>query len=593
MLSAFKKEIVGVDISDNTIEVAHLKKTSKGFKIIATNIVDLKPNVVEKGRIVNETELSYALKNALEKATSKIQINDIVFGIPESQTYIHHFDISKEEEKDLDNIAFNKAERYLPLGKNDVFYTYKIISKTNKKISVMLVGVSIEVFKEWDEFFKKNKLDVSVYDIETLASFRGIFNEGVEDSVMIVDVGANTTNISVFKGRVLKYSYTSNIAGNYFDKNVAKELGLKIEEAKEKREKITLKARGRPKINNIFKKDLDSLILEIKQVIEYVKYKNVKEIKAIYLVGGACQNNGFDEYIAKNIKIPTEFGFKDEANNLVGAIGMALRGIEKVWDKKDPGFLRDDLEDQIKTRGDMKKTNSVSKKDINDRENILDNIQKDRKEKKERQQMFILVWILVLGAILIGFLFKIQQDQRFERRESIKSILTYFKEVQTFRVSAPIATTPDELQVDRISGRILTDVVGDSVSYVRAQQSSRRKIEKKLNEGEELWPQPINNIDDTEDVTYPIEFKWLIFSSNSANTILENEAVKLINDQKYFLSNIRKINIEETDNENIYLIESEITLSLNELVEIEEKIEEPIEVIEEEEFSTTTETELE
>src|SRR3989338_4619143 len=91
---------VGVDIADRSVEVVELTQRGGGARITALGRVALPAGVMERGVIKDRPALAAALREALrgaetdgrrKKKSSGINPRQIVFGLPDSQVYIHSF----------------------------------------------------------------------------------------------------------------------------------------------------------------------------------------------------------------------------------------------------------------------------------------------------------------------------------------------------------------------------------------------------------------------------------------------------------------------------------------------------------------------
>ena len=153
----------------------------------------------------------------------------------------------------------------------------------------------------------------------------------------------------------------------------------------------------------------------------------------------------------------------------------------------------------------------------------------------------------------------------------------------------PVAVNPEEYTDDRAKGRIIENVITWAGDYNEALANSKINIEKELQEGEVFWVKPISP--KPESVVFPLTIKWLIYSNEEANQLLLRAVDKLNKKQlNYALNNIVKIDLEPSDNQSIYFLTGRITISLDQLIELEQdslkEIEESLNSLEVEEKLT-------
>lgn len=365
----FQKKSIGLDIADHTIEVAELEKSGSKVRVVSLGRAKLTPGVVERGRIKEEKRLMAAVRDVFLKAKPEVIAPDrLTFGIPESQVYTHVFTVNtkgkKLKESELDALVQKEAQRNIPLGRDSLLYTYKsfVSKKDVQKIDVFFMATSKEVVLEWQKFFKKLNIAVEAFDSESLAVRRALLFDFFdrETGVMVVDIGAATSNISIFDERgILRYSYSVPIAGEAMTQELVASLKIKEDEAEQLKIKQGVASPGE-KTSAILIKVLESIAKEIKTSIGYFKRRTGKEVKEIILVGGSSQLKGLIDYFSSNLNLRVKVGepflkAKEGVGERTGidlqnsqpsssqlfhieAIGLALRGLDKKWDKKDPAI---------------------------------------------------------------------------------------------------------------------------------------------------------------------------------------------------------------------------------------------------------------
>src|SRR3989339_400767 len=301
----FIKKSVGLDISDHTIEVAELKKSGNNIRLSNLGRVQLDKGVVVNGRIRNKTKLSETLKNVLKSTQpNAVKSVDFVFGLSESCVFTHIFKIKNTKEEMFEQEILKEIKNTIPIEAKRLLYDYRIFQpynynvfntsnaekkKGDEDIFVRLVAVEKNIIFEWNDFFKENGLNIEIFDIESLATFRGMFDDFPENPVCIVDIGANKTKISIFTLFGLEYSFLLSIAGNDFTDIVSKYFKIDFEKAE-----------------------------KIKQEKGF-DYLNLLDLQHEFQLGSHQYENVNLEYIE--------------------AIGLNFRNLEKRWKKTDPCFI--------------------------------------------------------------------------------------------------------------------------------------------------------------------------------------------------------------------------------------------------------------
>ena len=118
MLGLNKKNI-GIDIADNTIEVAEII----GNKILNLSRIKIPSGIVQHNQIKDEEKLILAIKKVLENNKPKpIKAKEIIFKLQESQSFV--FTIKIENKNKLQETLKQEIKNNVPLEKDDLVYNY-------------------------------------------------------------------------------------------------------------------------------------------------------------------------------------------------------------------------------------------------------------------------------------------------------------------------------------------------------------------------------------------------------------------------------------------------------------------------------------
>ncbi|MFN3301572.1 MAG: type IV pilus assembly protein PilM [Patescibacteria group bacterium] len=345
----------GLDISDYSIKVLELEKRHEKIEIRSFGRLEI-PNkeLVENGVIKEKEILIKSVKEVIAKSQpEKIKSRYVLFSLPESKVFHHIMElpVNLTFEQIREALSYT-IESIFPYSINDLFVDFKIIQKKEKTQEIFLVASPKIIVNSFKEVLQKAGLIPIVFDLESISLARALiekFEKG--EGVIILDIGARTSIISVFDQLGLRFTTNIKLAGNRFNKEVAKALGgIPLPEA----EKIKIKEGFlSEKFGQVLKETIKPLCQEIKKIIEYTEEKYGFKIKKIILAGGSSLLPGAPETFQSQIGLPTERGnpliklAKDnllakEKKNILFAnvIGLALRALEKDPLKVDINLLK-------------------------------------------------------------------------------------------------------------------------------------------------------------------------------------------------------------------------------------------------------------
>ncbi|MFA6308042.1 MAG: pilus assembly protein PilM [Patescibacteria group bacterium] len=305
------KNIIGIDISDFSIEAVALEKDRHSFKLESYARFRLSPEIVEDGQILDKEKLKSAILKLFKSAKPVVfdKSRKVFLSIPESQTFSKIFSVPKNiKNKELETVVFNKAEELIPESIDKLTAIIKVLAETDKDKQVFYTAVSTEILQSFVSVF--NELDIEVVGITTEAnsSFAGIKESKDKKNTLVLDLGARTTIASIFTKHGLYSNINIAIGGDNITKAIAKKLKITYKQAEDKKVKIGLTADEYGEIMLIAQGQLQPLVDELKVFIEYWQKSSGNTIEQVVLIGGLSQMKDIDKYFGEDLNIATQIG---------------------------------------------------------------------------------------------------------------------------------------------------------------------------------------------------------------------------------------------------------------------------------------------
>lgn len=448
-MSIFNDQIIGLDISDNTIEMVGLSSVKDKYNVVQKKRILLPPGIVEGGEIKNEAELSKFIKQLIN--TSKPI--KITFGLPDRHTFIHIHELEPGKKALPSNEINEIVRKNIPIDEKNMVFSYSLLkaplkprpekgkNKSAKKMDqttktdatkklqeetknakdqitedqseklpnrYVIVATTKSIFEHWQKFFKKNNITITV-DIESLAVFRGLYAHKPSKPVAVIDMGAVSTNVGIYDQLGLAYTFSSTLAGNQITQQISQGQKISIEEAEKQKIAIGLANKTSP-IGQIIQKQIDDLCQELLSQISFYQQHSQQTVSEIVLVGGSCKMPGLLDYMGQKLGKPTKIGqsavlAKATELEYVEAIGLALRGFSRPQDSSDP---------ILQTRAGLgagsglnrsvlggKKSNTNAETDLLSSASPLATPEDIQEIKKFQNEKKLFVAISILGLIII------------------------------------------------------------------------------------------------------------------------------------------------------------------------------------------------
>jgi len=357
----FKKPAFGLDISDYSIEVISLEGSMENPRLLAMGRTVLEPGIFEDGKILNKEKLTESLKKLVANPKfGKIKhplcgYPKFIFALPESKSYIHIFELPENLKKsEVLELVKSQASQTFPYPLADLYFDFQISDN-----EILLIAAPQKIVNDYLGVFKDCNLIPAALEIESLSLARAL----IENSkpVLIADIGARTTNLSVFDPirnnisngagkKQLRLSFSIPIAGNGFTQALSEKLNVPQKTAESLKKEIGLDPKYQEgRVFLILQKEIQGIIEEINKIEGYFGQKTGKNIEKIILAGGSAALPRLPEYLAENLEKPVAIGdpwvkinidilkrkeyFEKalEVNPVIYStvIGSALRGLSK------------------------------------------------------------------------------------------------------------------------------------------------------------------------------------------------------------------------------------------------------------------------
>ncbi len=351
--SSFKnttKRFVGVDVGTFSVKVVELsasglKKNLDNYgEVILGEVV--REGMLARGIITNQSssqEVAEAIKKICREA--KIETKEAIFSIPDFSSFFTSFTLPPMTPEEIPMAVRFEARQYVPLPLSEVILDWSIIKNgnpSNKKegIKILLVAVPHEVVSHYEEIGKFAQLKIIALEAEVFGLVRSLIKEN-DMAIGIIDVGAETTTMSVVDNGELKESHSLDISGNEMTRILSKSLNISYNEAEEMKMRHGIRSSEMNLAKTIFP-FFDLLINDAGKVLRNFRYTENKEIKKIILAGGSALLPGLADYLNERLKSEIEIAdpfynisyppvleqtVKEMGPTYAVAIGMALRGL--------------------------------------------------------------------------------------------------------------------------------------------------------------------------------------------------------------------------------------------------------------------------
>ncbi|NWF99140.1 MAG: type IV pilus assembly protein PilM [Nitrospirae bacterium] len=335
------KSIIGLDIGSAYLKVVQLKDTKGGYELELMDMLQLPPELIVDGSIIDSIRLVEALKELASKA--KIKGKDVVISMAgHSTVIIKRVSLPDMSEEELyESIKF-EAEQYIPFDIEDVNLDFQILGPKEEpgQMDVILVAVKKDIINDYLTVVKEAGFNCQIVDVNSFA-LENIYEINYEiepnKNIALINIGASTINMNILKGGISIFTRDSAVGSNLHTEVLQREFNLTYEVAERLKRGEAVENVPPQDAFSVMELASEEIIGEVNRSLEYFH----EDVNEIILSGGCAIIKDFPKLLAektgvetkviqpfKNIKIPKKFDtayIEEIAPIYAVATGLAIR----------------------------------------------------------------------------------------------------------------------------------------------------------------------------------------------------------------------------------------------------------------------------
>jgi len=322
--------ILGVDIGHSAIKVVEVTRRG-GARLLRHAVIPTPPGAVADGVIREPEKVSEALTEGL--AGGKFSEREAVSVMTGQTVVVQHLDFPKMRDSDLRTTIGQQIGQYVPMPSDEICYDFFRVPDPRDDVSrVLLVATQRDPVVQLAEVLRKTGLAPIKVDIEPLAAQRAVYGSvprqerarrparrraarAADDEVaataeaprakIIVDLGAGTSNVSIYQDEILQLQRVLRVAGDDFTRAIAIGQKVSMEEAEELKREHGLTPDS--PVSWAVTSTMDNLFRELRLSLEFYHGRNREvQFEEMVLVGGNAKLKALPERLKEYLKSSLE-----------------------------------------------------------------------------------------------------------------------------------------------------------------------------------------------------------------------------------------------------------------------------------------------
>lgn len=335
---------IGLDIGSYSIKLIELARDGERVGLVSAGSIPMPPKAMRSPLAADTEAVAIAIRQLIKDVGTKSR--NVMIALPESKVFTRVIEVPQLSTRELSSAIKWEAEQYIPLPLDQVNVDYTVLREAKdtgtNKMEVLLVAAPKSLVDRYLTIVELAELTAVGAETEIIATSRAVARSiPTVKTVMVVSMGAQTTDIAILKSGVLAFTRSVGSGGEAITRAIAQSLDFSVSQAEEyKRTYGLTKDKLEGKIASSAKPIMDTIVAEMKRAVAFFdeKYKD-QHVETILLTGGTARLPGMVVYLAETLNFEVQLAnpwvgiakdarfnmLNTEGPNFCVAVGLALR----------------------------------------------------------------------------------------------------------------------------------------------------------------------------------------------------------------------------------------------------------------------------
>lgn len=316
---------LGVDIGSSSLKIVELANEKGRPKLITYGYIERPNQILKVDTPEAKQKIVETIKEVMAKA--KVSTNHVVAGLPSYTVFSSIITLPEMKEKELAAAVKWEAKKFVPMPLEKMILDFQVIEDNEGTITasqssgqgeqnkdaqvntqpkkykkILLTAAPADLVSRYVEIFQMAGMQLESLETEAFALERSLVGHDPLP-ILIVDIGATTTNISVVVSSVPVINRSIDLGGETITKTIASSLNVDPDRAEQFKRDFGLIPSGATG-NQIPKRIefmVSSVINEIRYVMNLYHNSSPKQIEKIILSGGSAWLPNLPQYLSQSL----------------------------------------------------------------------------------------------------------------------------------------------------------------------------------------------------------------------------------------------------------------------------------------------------
>jgi type IV pilus assembly protein PilM len=305
--------LFGMDISSSAVKMVELADAGKGgYRVDRYAIEPLAKDSVIDGNIANLETVAETVRRCWKKLGTRTR--NVAIALPTAAVITKKIIVPAGlREEELEFQVEGEANQYIPFALDEVNLDFQVVGQapsSAEEVEVLIAASRKEKVEDRVAVAEAAGLKALVMDVESYAMQTAfelvrqqLPNEGTDQNVAVVDIGAAIMNITVLRNDQAVYTREQAFGGNQLTQDIARHYGLSQEEAENAKRSGGLPDSFEAEVLRPF---MENAALEIQRAMQFfftsTQYNSVEHV---LLTGGTSTLPGLEDIVSTRVRLNT------------------------------------------------------------------------------------------------------------------------------------------------------------------------------------------------------------------------------------------------------------------------------------------------
>jgi type IV pilus assembly protein PilM len=279
---------LGLDFGNHSVKAVHLDNLMSAKPRLVNFGSQPTPNgVINSEDSTHQQKLADALKALFD--SSKFRTRNVVMALPEFSVFTRFMEFVGVKDDELQNAVYYQAKTYIPIPIEEVQISAMPIGKDEARgaTRVLVVAAPRRIIDIYLTVAELADLTPVAVETESVAMGRAMFRSTANKSLLMLDFGATSTDMSILSDGNMVFSQSISIGSDALTQAIVNQFNFDYTQAEQYKRNYGLnQTMLEGKIYTAIKPIIDSIVTEVQRGIEFYKTRTLLPIPKDCLLNG-------------------------------------------------------------------------------------------------------------------------------------------------------------------------------------------------------------------------------------------------------------------------------------------------------------------